>query len=152
MCITVPIHADNTVGTRTSPMDADLLFSINPGSPEPIYRQLVEQLRRRIASGQLVAGEEIPSVRELAQALAVNPMTVSKAFGLMEAEGLVERRRGLPMVVAAQHQKAMKTRGRVELLRPALEKAAAEARQLELPPDQVLALFKALLEDQGEIQ
>ncbi|RZI57828.1 GntR family transcriptional regulator [Roseateles chitinivorans] len=131
-------------------MDADLLFSINPGSPEPIYRQLVEQLRRRIASGQLVAGEEIPSVRELAQALAVNPMTVSKAFGLMEAEGLVERRRGLPMVVAAQHQKAMKTRGRVELLRPALEKAAAEARQLELPPDQVLALFKALLEDQGE--
>lgn len=133
-------------------MDADLLFSINPGSPEPIYRQLVEQLRRRIASGQLVAGEEIPSVRELAQALAVNPMTVSKAFGLMEAEGLVERRRGLPMVVAAQHQKAMKTRGRVELLRPALEKAAAEARQLELPPDQVLALFKALLEDQGEIQ
>ncbi|WP_431264207.1 GntR family transcriptional regulator [Roseateles chitinivorans] len=131
-------------------MDADLLFSINPGSPEPIYRQLVEQLRRRIASGQLVAGEEIPSVRELAQALAVNPMTVSKAFGLMEAEGLVERRRGLPMVVAAQHQKAMKTRGRVELLRPTLEKAAAEARQLELPPDQVLALFKALLEDQGE--
>ena len=131
-------------------MDADLLFSINPGSAEPIYRQLVEQLRRRIASGQLVAGQEIPSVRELAQALAVNPMTVSKAFGLMEAEGLVERRRGLPMVVAQQHQKAMKTRGRVELLRPALEKAAAEARQLELPPDQVLALFKALLEDQGE--
>ncbi|ANH69923.1 GntR family transcriptional regulator [Mitsuaria sp. 7] len=131
-------------------MDADLLFSINPGSPEPIYRQLVEQLRRRVASGQLVAGQEIPSVRELAQALAVNPMTVSKAFGLMEAEGLVERRRGLPMVVAAQHQKAMKTRGRVELLRPALEKAAAEARQLELPPDQALALFKALLEDQGE--
>ena len=41
-------------------MDADLLFSINPGSPEPIYRQLVEQLRRRVASGQLVAGQEIP--------------------------------------------------------------------------------------------
>ncbi|WP_343602133.1 GntR family transcriptional regulator [Roseateles sp.] len=131
-------------------MDTDLLFSINPGSSEPIYRQLVEQLRRRVASGQLVAGQEIPSVRELAQALAVNPMTVSKAFGLMEAEGLVERRRGLPMVVGAQHQKAMKTRGRVELLRPVLAQAAAEARQLELPPEQVLALFKTLLEDKGE--
>ncbi|WP_343641282.1 GntR family transcriptional regulator [Roseateles sp.] len=131
-------------------MDTDLIFSINTGSAEPIYRQLVEQLRRRVASGQLVAGQEIPSVREVAQALAVNPMTVSKAFGLMEAEGLVERRRGLPMVVAAQHQKAMRTRGRVELLRPALEKAAAEARQLELPPEQVLSLFKALLEDKGE--
>lgn len=130
-------------------MDNDLLFNINPGSAEPIYRQLVDQLRRRIASGQLVAGQEIPSARELAQALAVNPMTISKAFGMMEAEGLVERRRGLPMVVAAQHQKAMKTRSRVELLRPTLEKAAAEARQLELPADQALALFEALLEEQG---
>ncbi|MBB3196187.1 GntR family transcriptional regulator [Roseateles terrae] len=131
-------------------MPADLFFTVNPGSPEPIYRQLVEQMRRRIASGQLVAGEEIPSVRELAQALAVNPMTISKAFGLMEAEGLVERRRGLPMVVASHHQKALRTRSRVELLRPALEKAAAEARQLELPPDQVLALFKSLLKTPGE--
>ncbi|SEL26581.1 GntR family transcriptional regulator [Roseateles sp. YR242] len=131
-------------------MDNDLFFTINPGSAEPIYRQLVEQLRRRVASGQLVAGQEIPSVRELAQALAVHPMTISKAFGLMEAEGLLERRRGLPMVVAAQHQKAMRTRSRVELLRPVLEKAAAEARQLELPQDQVLALFKSLLQDQGD--
>lgn len=131
-------------------MDSDLLFSINPGSPEPIYRQLVEQLRRRIASGQLVAGQEIPSVRELAQALAVHPMTISKAFGLMEAEGLLERRRGLPMVVAAQHQRAMGTRSRIELLRPTLEKAAAEARQLELPAEQALALFKTLLQESGE--
>ncbi|UXH78247.1 GntR family transcriptional regulator [Roseateles amylovorans] len=131
-------------------MDTDLFFTITPGSTEPIYRQLVDQLRRRVASGQLVAGQEIPSVRELAQALAVNPMTVSKAFGQMEAEGLVERRRGLPMVVAARHQKAMGTRTRVELLRPTLEKAAAEAHQLELPPDQVLALFKTLLQDTGD--
>ncbi|MDP3222536.1 MAG: GntR family transcriptional regulator, partial [Rubrivivax sp.] len=79
------------------------LFSINPGATEPIYRQLVEQMRRRIAGGQLRAGAEIPSVRELAEALAVNPMTVSKAFSLLEAEGLLERRRGLPMVVAQQH-------------------------------------------------
>lgn len=131
-------------------MDPDLLFTVNPGSPEPIYRQLVDQMRRRVASGQLVAGQELPSVRELAQALAVNPMTISKAFGLMEAEGLVERRRGLPMVVAAHHQKPLRTRSRVELLRPTLEKAAAEARQLEVPPDQVLALFKSLLKDPGD--
>jgi GntR family transcriptional regulator len=54
------------------------------------------------------------------------------------------------MVVASHHQKALRTRSRVELLRPALEKAAAEARQLELPPDQVLALFKSLLKAPGE--
>jgi len=129
--------------------DVDLFFSINTGSTEPIYRQLVEQLRRRIASGQLVAGQEIPSVRDLAQALAVHPMTISKAFGLMEAEGLLERRRGLPMVVAAQHRRAQSSASRVELLRPSLERAAAEALQLELPAAQALDLFAKVLKEQG---
>jgi len=123
------------------------LFSIATGSSEPIYRQLVEQVRRFVAGGQLRAGEELPSVRELAQALAVNPMTVSKAFGLLEADGLLERRRGLAMVVAPQHRRAQPTAERVELLRPTLERAALEARQLELPAAQALALFKTLLRD-----
>lgn len=125
------------------------LFQINTGSTEPIYRQLVEQVRRRIASGQLRAGDEIPSVRELAEALAVNPMTVSKAFGQLEAEGLLERRRGLPMVVAAQHRRALASSERIALLRPALQRAAAEARQLELPASAALALFKAILDEEA---
>ena len=130
-------------------MNADTpFFSINTGSTEPIYRQLLEQVRRRVASGQLVAGQEIPSVRELAQALAVHPMTISKAFGLMEAEGLLERRRGLPMVVAAQHRRAASAASRVELLRPSLERAAAEAHQLQLPAEQALRLFQDILDEQ----
>ncbi len=124
------------------------LFSVVSGSAEPIYRQLIAQVRRCVASGQLRAGDELPSVRELAQALAVNPMTVSKAFGLMEAEGLLTRRRGLAMVVAEQHKRAQPSADRVELLRPTLERAAQEARQLQLPASQALALFKALLNDQ----
>lgn len=132
-------------------MSTDNFFSINTGSTEPIYRQLIEQVRRRIASGQLKAGQEIPSVRELAQTLAVHPMTISKAYGLMEAEGLLERRRGLSMVVAAQHKRPQSTASRIDLLRPALERAAAEARQLELPKSQALHLFQQIL-NEGERQ
>jgi GntR family transcriptional regulator len=128
-------------------MPTDLIFSINTGSSEPIYRQLVEQVRRRIAAGQLVAGQEIPSVRELAQTLAVHPMTVSKAFSLLEAQGLLERRRGLSMVVAAQHTQARPSASRVELLRPSLEKAASESRQLELTSAQALKLFQQILNE-----
>lgn len=120
-------------------------FQISTGSTEPIYRQLIEQVRRRIAGGQLRAGTEIPSVRELAEALAVNPMTISKAFNQLEAEGLLERRRGLPMVVAQQHRRALSAAERVALLRPTLERAATEARELELPEDTVLTLLKTLL-------
>lgn len=129
-------------------MDPTHFVHINTGSPEPIYRQLVEQVKRRVAAGQLKAGDEIPSVRELAQALAVHPMTISKAYSLLEADGVLERRRGLSMVVAAQHRKAQPAADRGALLRPTLEKAAAEARQLELSKAQALQLFKNILDEQ----
>jgi len=125
-------------------------FRIHTGSAEPIYRQLVEHVRRRVAGGQIKAGDELPSVRELAQSLAVHPMTISKAYSLLEAEGLLERRRGLAMRVAPQHRQAQPAASRIALLRPTLERAAAEARQLELPASAALALFKDILDDQGE--
>ena len=130
-------------------MPTDLIFSINTGSSEPIYRQLVDQVRRRIVAGQLIAGQEIPSVRELAHTLAVHPMTVSKAFSLLEAQGLLERRRGLSMVVAAQHTHASSSASRVEWLRPTLEKAASESHQLELTSTQAVKLFQQIL-NEGE--
>ncbi len=122
-------------------------FSLQTGSAEPIYRQLVEHVRRRVASGQIKAGDEIPSVRELAQTLAVHPMTISKAYSLLEAEGLLERRRGLAMRVAPQHQRALPAAHRIELLRPALARAAAEARQLQLPKPAVLQLLSDILDE-----
>lgn len=62
------------------------LFSIVPGSTDPIYRQLVDQVRRMAAGGQLAPGDALPSVRETALQLAVNPMTVAKAYGLLELD------------------------------------------------------------------
>ena len=123
------------------------LFSITPGSADPIYRQLIDQVRRLVAGGQMAPGDALPSVRDLAQALAVNPMTVSKAYGLLEVEGLVERRRGLGMLVADRSRATLGGAGREALLRPTLERAAREARELELDPDTVLALFTHILKE-----
>ena len=128
-------------------MDDHFAFSIQTGSAEPIYRQLIEHVRRRVASGQIKAGDEIPSVRDLAQRLAVHPMTISKAYSLLEAEGLLERRRGLAMRVAAQHLAARPADERIALLRPVLARAAAEARQLQLPPHTVLQLLQDILDE-----
>jgi len=71
------------------------LFSIATGSSEPIYRQLVEQVRRLAAAGQLKPGDGMPSVREIASSLALNPLPVSKAYSLLEMDGVLARRRGL---------------------------------------------------------
>ena len=89
----------------------------------------------------------MPSVRELALQLAVHPMTISKAYSLLEAEGLLERRRGLAMRVAPQHRRAQPAASRIELLRPVLVRAAAEARQLQLPAHTALKLFEDILNE-----
>jgi GntR family transcriptional regulator len=123
------------------------LFSIATGSSEPIYRQLVDQARRLIAGGQLAPGDAMPSVRDIAQALALNPMTVSKAYGILEMEGVLSRRRGMGMTVAEAPKASHSVANRAELLRPTLERAAIEARQLELDEDTAVALFKKILKE-----
>ena len=122
-------------------------FTIHPSATEPIYRQIVEQVRRHVASGQWRTGEELPSVRALALEHAINPMTVSKAYSLLEAEGLLERRRGMGMVIAAV-KPTPRASQRLALLEPALHAAALQAVQLGLSPDDALALFKRCLKEQ----
>ena len=123
------------------------LFSIATGSSEPIYRQLVDQARRLIAGGQLAPGDAMPSVRDIAQALALNPMTVSKAYGILEMEGILTRRRGMGMTVAEAPKATHSVASRAELLRPTLERAATEARQLELDEETAVALFRKILKE-----
>lgn len=123
------------------------IFSIATGSAEPIYRQLVDQVRRMVAARYLAPGDGMPSVRDLAQALAVNPMTVSKAYAMLEAEGVLDRRRGAGMTVADQGDRQHRQRSKEDLLRPTLERAAAEARQLELDTESALALFAKILKE-----
>jgi GntR family transcriptional regulator len=123
-------------------------FTILPSSTEPIYRQIVEQVRRRVASGEASGGEELPSVRALASAHAINPMTVSKAYSLLEAEGLLERRRGVGMVIAAAVPAARASERRA-LLEPALQTAARQAAQLGLSLDEALSAYRRALLAEG---
>ena len=131
-------------------MDPTHFVHINTGSPEPIYRQLIEQVRRRVAAGQLKAGDEIPSVRELAQALAVHPMTISKAYSLLQAEGLLEHNRGKPMTVAAQTRVQSPVSRRIEQIEPLVAQVALAARQLQLRQADVIKLLRRKWEQDHE--
>lgn len=127
-------------------MDASLL-TIQPASSEPIYRQIVEQLRRVIAGGQLPPGELLPSVREVAGFHAVNPMTVSRAYSLAESEGLLERLRGKGMAVAATRRPTQTQAQRLALLEPQMQALARQAQELELPTATVIQRLSKLLGD-----
>ena len=128
------------------------IFSINPNSGDPIYRQLTEQIKRMVAGGQLRAGDALPSVRELAAHYAVNPMTISKAYSLLEAEGILERQRGKPMTVAAQTQSKHSEQARLQQIMPQLEALATAAGQLQLSKQSVLSALSELLAQKNEEQ
>jgi GntR family transcriptional regulator len=130
-------------------MDKDLL-SILPGSPEPIYQQIAAQLRRLILSAQLAAGEELPSVREVAGYHAINPMTVSRAYSQLEAEGLLTRRRGKGMVVAESRRRPLSDERRLGELDAALSELVRQADELGLPAERVLERLRRLLERKDE--
>lgn len=78
-----------------------LQFEIHPSSGVPIYRQLMDQIQALATSGRLSAGSLLPSVRQLAADLEINMMTVSKAYAKLEADGVLERDRGVGMRVKA---------------------------------------------------
>jgi GntR family transcriptional regulator len=126
------------------------MFSLHPGSGIPIYRQLVEQVRRLIAGGQLPPGAELPSVRDLAVEYAVNPMTISKAYSLLEAEGLLERNRGKPMTVAAGRRAQASLTQRLKQIEPQVRQLALSAQQLELTPKDLAALIERNWEHNDE--
>jgi GntR family transcriptional regulator len=122
------------------------LLSVAPSSGVPIYRQLMDQIRGLIASGRLESGELLPSVRQVAQQLQVNPMTVSKAYSLLERDGTVELVRGQGMRVRAPDP-AGGVKERQEALRPLLEQVAAAAYQLKLSRRQVMELLAEKMEE-----
>jgi len=122
-----------------------MLFTLNSQSGIPIYRQLAEQIRRMVAGGQLQAGDELPSVRELALEHAVNPMTISRAYSFLEAEGLLIRQRGRPMQIAPQKKSQLSAHARLQHLHPHLEQLVVVARQLEISDEQLMENLRKLL-------
>ena len=81
-----------------------MFLPVDPSSGLPVYRQITDQVRRMLVSGRLAPGERLPSIRDLAVQLRINPLTVGRAYGDLEREGLIEMRRGLGMYVRQQER------------------------------------------------
>jgi DNA-binding transcriptional regulator YhcF (GntR family) len=104
----------------------------------PIYTQIMDLVKRRIAVGELRVGQQLPSVRDLAQEVVVNPNTVQKAYLELEREGYVATQRGLGTFVSGD-------RGTVDLLRQGLARDIVETyvagmRSLEYDPEEIAAM------------
>ena len=116
---------------------SSLILQLSPSSGEPIYRQLIEQIKRMISSGQLNAGDYLPSVRQLAVDLEVNPMTISKAYGFLESHGDVVRMRGKGMMIAEMVHKDSVSE-RLQKLTPLVDTLIQQCKQLDLDKQQAI--------------
>jgi GntR family transcriptional regulator len=121
-----------------------MLVVVHPNSGVPVYRQIIEQVRFHISSGLLGAGDELPSTRALSEQLRVNPMTVSKAYNLLEQEGLLEHRPGLPLRVARIPAREL-DEDRLAQFRALLEPVVTAARQLGISPAQAVSTLREMI-------
>lgn len=122
-------------------------MNIDPQSHIPVYLQIVDELRCAVVRGVYREGEVLPSVRELSLKLKVNPNTVLRAYETLEADKVIEKRRGSGMYVAMGGLKAARERS-TEALLESLDDVAVRAKAADMQPKGVMehfakAMFKA---------
>lgn len=115
-----------------------LMIQIATGDARPIGKQIVDAVRMKIATAELRQGDQLPSVRGLAQQLTINPNTVAKAYAELAAEGWLEARQGLGLYVAALRQRLSNSE-RQRRLDEAVGRFINDVVPLDYPPGEVQA-------------
>jgi GntR family transcriptional regulator len=118
-----------------------MVFQVRPDSPVPIYEQIAAQVVFGVAAGDPPPGSLVPSVRDLAGQLIVNPNTVARAYQELERQGVLESRRGLGMQVTAKAPSLCEARRR-EIIRERLLHAVREAADSGLTAEDVHSLVE----------
>jgi GntR family transcriptional regulator len=117
-------------------------LTVDPGSREPIYRQLATQVREGVARGRLSAGEKLPSVRELSKRLVVNPNTIARAYTELEREGVLHTRQGMGVFVAKPNSDLTKAAKRKRLIEQ-VDAILTEAVYLGFSQEELLDLIQS---------
>ena len=123
----------------------NVFITIDPSNGLPIYMQIVNQIKTSIAMGRLMPEDPLPSVRQLAVDLAVNPNTVARAYLDLEYEGIIYKRQGAGTFVSSQGVEMSKNERR-KVLGELIEKALVEGVNLGLEEKELREAFERVLE------
>lgn len=122
-----------------------MFLQIDPGDAAPIYEQISRQIQFAVASGSLKPGDRVPSVRELARRLAVNPNTVARAYRELQALGILDSQRGLGLAVAPDAvDKCRDQRGR--WIRERLAQVVGEALRAKVSARQIQSILQDVIQ------
>ena len=121
-----------------------VIFNINTGSNTPIYKQITEQVRLGVTTGRLALGDQLPSIRALAEDLVVNPITVARAYADLITEGLLESRAGRGVFITAKRKIYSRAEG-WRRLEPMLNALIGEAMILDFTREELREAFEEKL-------
>ena len=114
---------------------------VSTGDGVPIYLQIANQVKYLVASGRLAAGDEVPPIRVLAHQLLINPNTVARAYLELEREGVVQKRHGSGTYISDTGS-PLARKERLRIVSERVDALLAEARHLEVEPQELLRLIK----------
>ena len=122
----------------------NLSIAILTGSDTPIYKQITDQIRLAVATGKLAVGDQLPSVRALAEEAVVNPNTVARAYGDLARDGLIESRAGRGVFVTRKRRVFTREEGwrRIE---PLIDGLIGEAMAMDFTRDELRDSFEKKL-------
>ena len=126
-----------------------MYFQINPHSGVPVYRQVIDQVSFFVSGGSISAGDKLPSIRELARSLAVNPTTIAKAYELMATEGMIEKKPGKGAFVC-DFRKKMDQAAKEKKLRDLARQMAVEMKQMNMGMGSILKILGEEIDRIGE--
>ena len=118
---------------------------ISNSSNQPIYEQIVRQVKSQIMAGDLVAGEQLPSIRALANSLRVSAITTKRAYADLETQGFIETVQGKGSFVAGGNDELLREE-RLREVEAHLGKAIDAGRALDLADEELIEMTRTLLE------
>jgi len=121
---------------------------ISNSSPDPIYEQIVRQIKGQIIAGELAEGEPLPSIRKLAHELQISVITTKRAYEELDKEGLIDMVGGKGTFVASQNQEFMREK-RMKLVEAKLSEALSDARMLGVSYQELCEMLRLLWEEES---
>ena len=123
-----------------------IILTVDPRSGVPMYLQLIEQVKRSVALGVLQTGEQLPTVKQLALDLTINPNTVARAYRDLERESVIETAAGRGSFVRADGAPESGRSAASDVAREAIDGAVREAKSLGLQRPDVRGLLESSLD------
>lgn len=127
------------------------MFNINPRLSTPIYTQIVDEVKASLLKGILKPGDKMPSVRELAKMMTINPNTIQKSYKELERQGIIETLRGKGTFISSEYEGKV-DEGKMNIVKKDLKIGLMELKYMGIEDNDILDIVKKLIMELKEVK